>query len=388
MVTEEQGSTGEHEVETAGLLYASSWEGPFTRVGVKIFEEGSDNEDMHMWRDSNGGVHMLMHSQKNDHHNHERRGAHAYSPDGDPGNWKLSHDEAWPTHLSYDDCGADAIVKRQRPGLIFDHETGEPTHLLTGVASTHHGLEWGDGWTVFQPLRTQNTQNSGCGLVPCPVGSIGNSNGGCDQCEHSDIPGCLIATSSPSRDKCICKECVNGNVGDSCDIPTTVESSQCPNDGWKLLPGTNDGRFFRCGEVINFAHFDETSSSWMGGAVGGWWGNCVPAEVINNGKTNCGDNSDEGTASAICQWPSIRMADGSCKECEDNDVSERCLPGQAIPSEAQQSCVCQKCVDGWIGEQCDIKISDEKTTSQPTNGPTTSPTALPASCATTGRPHG
>merc|ERR1711862_1026893 len=106
------------------------------RVGVKIFEAGSDNGDMHMWRDNNGGVHMLMHSQKNDHHNHERRGAHAYSPDGQPDNWKLSHDEAWPTFLYYDDRGADAIAKRQRPSLVFDPETGEPTPLL--LASHHH----------------------------------------------------------------------------------------------------------------------------------------------------------------------------------------------------------------------------------------------------------
>jgi len=356
------GETGEHEVETAGMLHASSWEGPFERVGTKIFEAGSDNEDMYMWRDSNSGVHMLMHSQRNDHHNHERRGAHAYSPDGQPDNWKLSHDEAWPTFLYYDDCGADAIVKRQRPSLVFDPETGEPTHLVTGVASSHHGLEWGDGFTVFQPISskevlTKSTQISGCGLAPCPVGSIADGSGGCDRCAPSDIPGCLVAASSPSRDQCICTECVNGMVGEFCDTPKTVESTTCPNDGWKLLPGTNDGRLFRCGEVINAAHFDESSSSWVGGKVGGWWGNCVPAGVINNNEVNCGDRSDEGAASAICQWPFVAMEDGTCKECDDNDVSDKCVPGQSFPSETQQSCVCQKCMDGWIGNQCDIDIS-------------------------------
>merc|ERR1719232_2247890 len=274
----------------------------------------------------------------------------------------LSHDEAWPTFLYYDDCGADAIVKRQRPSLVFDPETGEPTHLVTGVASSHHGLEWGDGFTVFQPISskeilTKNTQNSDCDLAPCPVGSIADGSGGCDRCAPSDIPGCLVAASSPSRDQCICTECVNGMVGEFCDIPKTVESTTCPNDGWKLLPGTNDGRLFRCGEVINFAHFDETSSSWIGGKVGGWWGNCVPAGVINNNEVNCGDKSDEGAASAICQWPFVTMEDGTCKECDDNDVSDKCVPSQSFPSETQQSCVCQKCTDGWIGNQCDIDIS-------------------------------
>jgi len=387
------GSAGEHEVETAGLLHASSWEGPFERVGVKIFEEGSDVEDMYMWRDSNNGVHMLMHSQKNDHHNHERRGAHAFSPDGQPDNWKLSHDEVWPTFLSYDDCGADAIVKRQRPSLVFDHETGEPTYLLTGVASSHHGLEWGNGWTVFQPINnskeivTKNSQNSSCHLSPCPVGSIADGNGGCEKCAPSDIPGCSVATSSPSRNQCICTECINSNdMGDFCDTPKTIESSTCPNDGWKLLPGTNDGRLFRCGEVINFAHFDETSSSWVGGIVGGWWGNCVPAGAINNGEVNCGDGSDEGAASAICQWPFIKMEDGTCKECDDGDVSNKCITGQSVPSETQQSCVCQKCKDGWAGNQCDIEISESVVpTARPssvsfTNKPTPKPTTTCSIC--------
>jgi len=372
------GSTGEHELETAGLLYASSWEGPFNRVGVKIFEKGSDVEDMYLWRDSNGGVHMLMHSQNNDHNNHERRGAHAYSPDGQPENWKLSHDEAWPTFLYYDDCGADAIVKRQRPSLVFDHVTGEPSHLITGVASSHHGLEWGDGWTVFQPINIKetsekNVQNSQCSYAPCPVGSVSDENGGCAQCETSDIPNCLAATSSPNRDMCICTKCVDGKVGDLCDITDTVASDTCPNDGWKLLPGANDGRLFRCGDVIEYAVFDTLSVSWVGGQVGGWYGHCVPAGVMNNGKMNCGDNSDEGTEEPVtCQWPLIRKADGMCKECEDGDVSAKCSPGQAISSDTQQSCVCQKCMDGWTGSQCEIN-SNVDTTLSPTETPTTQP---------------
>jgi len=355
------GSAGEHEVETAGLLYAPSWEGPFERMG-KIFEEGSDNEDMYMWRDMDG-VHMLMHSQKNDHHNHRRRGSYAYSPDGQ--NWKLSHEEAWPTFLHYDDCGADSIVKRQRPSLVFD-ERGMPTHLVTGVSSSHHGLEWGDGWTVFQPVNNGIAQTSDC-QGPCPVGTISDENGGCYQCSAHDIPDCLVVTSSPSRNQCTCTKCVNGKVGEFCDTPSTVASSTCPIEGWDLLPGSNDGRLFRCGEVINFAHFDESTSSWEGGVVGGWWGHCVPTGVLNNGKSNCGDSSDEGTDSATCQWPLVKKDEGMCKECEDHDVSDKCAPGQAISSTTQESCICQKCIDGWIGSQCSIEISI--VTSAPSKAP-------------------
>ena len=71
--------TGGHELETMGLLRADTWDGPFVRDGVKIFGEGTDNEDPYLWT-SPRGVHMLMHSQDNAHHNHERRGAYASAP--------------------------------------------------------------------------------------------------------------------------------------------------------------------------------------------------------------------------------------------------------------------------------------------------------------------
>merc|ERR1712003_332643 len=69
--------------------------------------------------------------------------------------------------------------------------------------------------------------------------------------------------------------------------------------------------------------------------------------------------------------------DGTCKECEDNDVSDRCLPGQSYPSETQQSCVSQKCMDGWIGDHCDMVTSDTNPTLPPTDVmPTPKPTNL------------
>ena len=129
--------TGGHELETMGLLRADTWDGPFVRDGVKIFGEGTDNEDPYLWT-SPRGVHMLMHSQDNAHHNHERRGAYAYSPDGVT--WRLSSEEAWPTHLAYDDCGADAVVKRQRPSLALDATTGRPTPPPVAPAKTEPTL--------------------------------------------------------------------------------------------------------------------------------------------------------------------------------------------------------------------------------------------------------
>ena len=60
-------------------------------------------------------------------------GAYAFSPDGDPSNWRLSPDEAWEDHVSFDDCEGQKVFKRQRPGLVFDNLVlGTPSHLITG----------------------------------------------------------------------------------------------------------------------------------------------------------------------------------------------------------------------------------------------------------------
>ena len=72
------------------LLYlrADRWDGEYVRSGEQILGELTDNEDMFMWQDARG-VHMLTHSQDNSHHNHDKRGGYAFSPDGGR-SWKLS----------------------------------------------------------------------------------------------------------------------------------------------------------------------------------------------------------------------------------------------------------------------------------------------------------
>ena len=163
--------TGEHEPETPGLLRATSWTGPYVRTEQPIFD--ADVEDMFMWTSARG-VHMLMHSQDNAHFNHERRGAYAFSADAGE-SWNFSAREAWPTHLALDDCSSTKLAKRQRPSLAFD-DAGRPAYLLTGVATTTHGLEWGDGWTAWQPLRGAiSASDAPCGEEECAVGDVGTA---------------------------------------------------------------------------------------------------------------------------------------------------------------------------------------------------------------------
>lgn len=100
-----------------------------------------------MWRTA-AGIHMLTHSMLKDRGlaHKKKRGGYAFSPDGV--SWDLSTEEAWDVHLSFDDCGGQHLGKRQRGGLVFDVNTGQPTHFVSGVSTSTDGVRWGDGWTV------------------------------------------------------------------------------------------------------------------------------------------------------------------------------------------------------------------------------------------------
>ena len=52
------------------------------------------------------------------------------------------------------DCGGvDSICVLVRPPAP-PIDPGIPLYLMSGVATSENGLEWGDGWTAFQPINT------------------------------------------------------------------------------------------------------------------------------------------------------------------------------------------------------------------------------------------
>merc|ERR1712217_82995 len=178
-----------------------------------------------------------------------------------------------------------------------------------------------------------------------------------------------MVTSSVARNKCVCRKCDGGRMGQQCEYAANVGSFTCPMDGYALLPGNVGGELFRCGAV-------------SGSTPTGWYGNCVPAEAMCDATNNCEDRADEAQCSgdkAIvpCAWPLVRDIDGLCKECAD-DAVPRCLEGQIAPSLSQNSCVCMKCEVGWLGSSCDIQdMTVEPPTTTSTALPTVAPTTLP-----------
>ena len=358
---------GQHEYETASYLRADKWNGPYVRSGIPMFQGLTDNEDMFFWKDGKG-VHMLSHSQDNSHHNHERRGGYAFSPDGGV-TWKLSKDfGAWiEDYVVFDDCSGYKIHKRQRPSIVFHPDSGLPFYLMSGVATSEHGLEWGDGWTALQPINigsghdkysTRCSVNGGeCCDRKCPLGTIGDgASGKClDVCGSSSMVlsgDCLLndVASNSTRQTCTCNSCQNEKFGDSCEYDKNYQSKQCHGEGWKILIGTEHGfgngqlatgtggPYFRCGGCDANANTPT-----------GWYGNCIPDGARCNGVSNCGDGSDEancGGYQKLCQWPKVSI-NGACKECTVSDVNlahypqyESCI--EAFTNANQDACTCIK----------------------------------------------
>ena len=254
-------------------------------------------------------------------------------------------------------------------GVLVELDPGIPLYLMSGVATSEHGLKWGDGWTAFQPVNTGlapdkyssactvNGGNGECCTARCPVGKIGDATTGTclDTCGTSLMVSsgdCSIenVASNSYRDTCTCNACNNGKLGDSCEYANITVSEECHGEGWKTLVGTQHGygngnlatgtggQYFRCGGC----DFNTNTPN-------GWYGNCVVGAGECNGVANCGDGSDEANCegfSTTCKWPKAKLG-GICKECTVGDVDMDSYPHYASCTEAftnadQDACTCIK----------------------------------------------
>lgn len=220
--------------ERLGLLVADRWQGPYTKIETPIFADNEVQngglEDLFMWLDERG-THMIVHSQAQDHalnpelkratfHHKKKRGAYAFSADG-VHSWSLSDWELFPSEIRWDDGSVQFLLKQQRPSLIFDPSSGQPTHLVTGVDFIFDPCcDWyayGSGWTLVQPLVTE-----------CPAGEIkvGESCAKCPSRDASYSGRCGQATTKYGS--CVCAACSGGYSGDRCEVePEPVYETRC-----------------------------------------------------------------------------------------------------------------------------------------------------------------
>lgn len=115
-------------VVTAGraILRADTWRGPYKVVTTGACGGGEDN---YIYVDQRGSFHCLYH--RSPFQDLNAQGGHAFSPDGLT--WYTSETPAYPAHQQYADGTIGMYGKRERPHLIFDPLTGQPTHLTNGV---------------------------------------------------------------------------------------------------------------------------------------------------------------------------------------------------------------------------------------------------------------
>ena len=77
-------------------------------------------------------------------------GQHAFSFDGYE--WHLSAANAYNASVLYDDGSVEELATRERPHLILDPVTKEPTHLVAGAGLKGFG-PGGRTITHIQPIR-------------------------------------------------------------------------------------------------------------------------------------------------------------------------------------------------------------------------------------------
>lgn len=161
-------------VNTNQLLRADKWQGPYTVVMHGACGKG---EDAFLYTDKQGHFHCLYHRSGTVGHFSQTSvaGGHAYSLDGF--SWHVDETPAYSTKVEYEQGGSKIYGKRERPHLLFSPETGEPTHLTTGVCLNSNYTLCNDNpapgyfdytFTSVQPInmKTDDAQQeiSSCGL--------------------------------------------------------------------------------------------------------------------------------------------------------------------------------------------------------------------------------
>ena len=108
------------------VLRAYDWRGPYEAIATNACGGGEDN---YLYVDHRGHFHCLFH--KSPFSDLKAQGGHGFSVDGI--NWHSSDIPAYSSEQLYADGHTATYGKRERPHLIFDPASGEPTHLVNGV---------------------------------------------------------------------------------------------------------------------------------------------------------------------------------------------------------------------------------------------------------------
>lgn len=134
-----------------GIARADSWDAATWTLPTGPIFKGLE-EDPYLWyQTSTNSYHALFHDMGGC----SNVGCHAFSRDSFT--WTLSSTPAYDYAISFTDGTRTTFSRRERPQLVFDPETGAPTHLINGIQlprSAQPGDSQGDyTYSVIVPLR-------------------------------------------------------------------------------------------------------------------------------------------------------------------------------------------------------------------------------------------
>ena len=145
--------SGEH----IGFGVSSSIEGPFA-ITANLSWQYSNDEDPFVWQQPAGSLHCLYHNGRGNARDQDpNHGLHAFSTDGavwhkpaDALQWQCaSHIDGghncsamYDNRIEFEDGSRLVLGGRERPALLFDPETGYPTHLFNGGIGPNASVPW------------------------------------------------------------------------------------------------------------------------------------------------------------------------------------------------------------------------------------------------------
>ena len=151
---------GRYGYDSVRRIHADSWQSTYD-LEAEIVAPWVV-EDPFLYRDSRNHYHALFHrgTQGGD---YQCVGGHAFSEDGE--HWTFSKNPTYTTTIRTADGTETAHWRRERPHLIFDETTGEPTHLITGLWAQKND----DKTTTFiQRINTSDGQHYPPCRPACP----------------------------------------------------------------------------------------------------------------------------------------------------------------------------------------------------------------------------
>mmetsp|Transcript_48915 Transcript_48915/g.140087 ORF Transcript_48915/g.140087 Transcript_48915/m.140087 type:complete len:521 (-) Transcript_48915:44-1606(-) len=159
-----------NDQERIGVSKAQLWSGPFARLGEQsIFTGRHDDsktflEDPFVWRDHKGrGYKGLFHGH------FDENGYLAFAEHIE-GPWRFSEIPAYTNVIEVVGDNDVNMKQRERPQLLFDEKTGEPSILFTGVTPPQSSF-YGRTYTFAQRVSTEGNRAAEqvAALVPQPA---------------------------------------------------------------------------------------------------------------------------------------------------------------------------------------------------------------------------